>query len=129
MRTTDTLQPALTDLAFNTICVLLIFISSLAISKAQEAVAVNVPEIEKPSGQVPAGQGLREKHITLLKNGELLSDSKPLPPAELGRTVAGASTVFIEADKDTTLGRYIEVQESITKAGVYDIRIITRTKI
>ena len=102
--------------------------SVMTFSKAQEAITVKVPEVAKQEEAVKSPQGLRQKRIILRKSGELLYESRPLLTSELGPAVNGASTIFLEADRDATLGRYIEVQEEISKAGVYDIRVLAMEK-
>jgi|SRR3989338_2329547 len=118
---------AMNDLILNVTFFLLICMSVMSFSKAQQVYTVKVPELTKQETAVSNPQGLREKHVVLLKSGELLSESKPLKMADVGKTILGASTVFIEADKEGTLGRYLELQEEISKS-VGDIRVLAKEK-
>ena len=128
MKSQDTIPPAMSDLVLTVTFFLLICMSVMTFSKAQEAITVKVPEVAKQEEAVKSPQGLRQKRIILRKSGELLYESRPLLTSELGPAVNGASTIFLEADRDATLGRYIEVQEEISKAGVYDIRVLAMEK-
>lgn len=123
----DTIPPAMTDLSLSVVFFLLVNVSVMSFSKAQQAVAVNVPEIAKPAGAVNPGQGLREKRIILLKDGNLVSEGKPLDMAAVGLFAAGASGVIVEADKEAAVGKLLELQQVLVKAGC-DMQILVKDK-
>lgn len=123
----DTIPPAMTDLSLSVVFFLLVNVSVMSFTKAQQAVAVNVPEIAKPVGAVNPGQGLREKRIILLKDGKLVSEGKPLELAAVGLFAAGASGVIVEADKEAAVGKLLELQQVLLKAGC-DMQILVKDK-
>ena len=125
IKSSDTIPPAMTDLSLSLVFFLLVNVSVMSFSKAQQAVAVNVPEIARPAGVVEPGQGLREKRITLLKDGKLVSGGKPLELAAVGIFTAGASGVVVEADKEAAVGKLLELQQALLKAGC-DMQILVK---
>ena len=127
IKSSDTIPPAMTDLSLSVVFFLLVNVSVMSFSKAQQAVAVNVPEIAKPAGAVNQGQGLREKRILLLKDGKLVSEGKPLELAAVGPFAAGASGVIVEADKEASVGKLLELQQALIKAGC-DMQILVKDK-
>jgi len=125
IKSSDTIPPAMTDLSLSVVFFLLVNVSVMSFSKAQQAVAVNVPEIARPVGAVNPGQGLREKWITLLKDGKLVSEGKPLELSAVGLFAAGASGVIVEADKEAAVGKLLELQQTLLKAGC-DMQILVK---
>lgn len=127
LKSGDTIPPAMTDLSLSVVFFLLVNVSVMSFSKAQQAVAVDVPEIAKPVGAVNTGQGLREKRIYLLKDGKLVSEGKPLELAAVGLFAAGASGVIVEADKEASVGKLLELQQALIKTGC-DMQILVKDK-
>ena len=119
IKSSDTIPPAMTDLSLSLVFFLLVNVSVMSFSKAQQAVAVNVPEIARPAGVVEPWQGLREKRITLLKDGKLVE------LAAVGIFTAGASGVVVEADKEAAVGKLLELQQALLKAGC-DMQILVK---
>lgn len=127
LKSNDTIPPAMTDLSLSVVFFLLVNVSVMSFSKAQQAVAVNVPEIARPVGAVNPGQGMREKRIFLLKDGKLVSEGKPLELASVGLFAAGASGVIVEADKEAAVGKLLELQQVLIKAGC-EMQILVKDK-
>lgn len=128
MKGDDTVPPAMSDLTLSVVFFLLVSQSVMMFSKAQQAIAVNAPEIAQPAGAVKVGQGLREKRLTLSKDGKIFSEGKTVGMAELGRFVAGASGVLVEADKEAAVGRLVEMQQAVLKQGC-DMQILVKEKL
>lgn len=127
MKDSDTVEPGLTDVSLNMNCALAILVVALAISKVMDVSAVTAPEIVEPAGAVQTGQGLREKRLTLSKDGKIFSEGNAVEWAELGRFVAGASGVVVEADKEAAVGRLVEMQQAVLKQGC-EMQILVKEK-
>lgn len=125
MKSQDSLQPVMIDGIINITFLLLICVSVMTVAKVQEVAAVSAPEIAKPVGLVKTSQGLSEKKITLLKNGTLSADGKPLGMAEVSSFVANASGVLVDADKEAAVGSLLELQQAVLKSGC-DMQILIK---
>lgn len=100
------------------------FMMTTAFVTVYPGFAVNLPQASAEK------QAAKQTVILIAKDGRIAVDGQPAAREQLGSLVksAGKTTVSIQADKEASHGRVVEVMDELHKAGITKLAIAIEEK-